>query len=58
MPDQPRPPEPRVIDTADPEKLRAVAAEFGCGPEAVAEAIAKVGNNRTAVELYLSAPEA
>jgi hypothetical protein len=47
---------PRIIDTEDPEKLREVAAELRCRPEVVAEAVEKVGANRTAVELYLAAP--
>lgn len=57
-PEEPRSPEPRVIDAADPEKLREVAAELKCRPEVVAEAVEKVGPNRTAVELYLTAPKA
>lgn len=56
--DEARPPEPRVIDTADPEQLRRAAEELRCRPELVAEAVEKVGPNRTAVELYLAAPKA
>ncbi len=56
MPQDPRHPEPRVIDADDPDKLRAAAAELKCRPEHVAEAVSVVGSNRTAVELYLTAP--
>lgn len=57
MPEDQRWPEPQVIDAADPEKLREAAAELKVRPELVAEAIEKVGPNRTAVELYLAAPK-
>jgi hypothetical protein len=56
MSDDPRPVEPRIIDAADPEKLREAAEVLKCRPELIAEAIEKVGPNRTAVELYLAAP--
>ena len=53
-----RPPEPRAIDTSDPERLRQAAADLKCRPEHIKEAVQKVGPNRTAVELYLRAPRA
>lgn len=56
-PDEHRPAEPRVIDAADPEQLRQTAQELRCTPETVAEAVGKVGPNRTAVELWLAAPK-
>lgn len=56
MSDVHRPVEPRTIDAADPEKLCEAAAELKCRPEVIAEAVEKVGPNRTAVELYLAAP--
>jgi hypothetical protein len=51
-----RPPEPRTVDCGDPEQLRAVAKELDVRPELVTEAVAAVGVNRTAIELYLTAP--
>ena len=57
MPDDQRPQEPRTIDAADPDQLRQVAAELRCRPEVIAEAVERVGPNRTAVELYLAAPK-
>lgn len=53
-----RPPEPRVIDAGDAEQVRELAAEFRVGPERVREAVDVVGPNRTAVELWLTAPRA
>ncbi len=58
MSDDPRPPEPRVIDCEDPEALDAAARELRVRPEILTEAVAQVGSNRTAVELYLTAPKA
>jgi len=57
MPEDQSPQDRRTIDAADPEQLREVAAELKCRPELVAEAVEKVGPNRTAVELYLAAPK-
>jgi len=56
MSDERRPPEPRVIDVKDPEALDAAARELRVRPEVLTEAIAQVGCNRTAVELWLTAP--
>ena len=56
MPDE-RPAEPRVIDAGNPDSLRQAAEELRCTPETVAEAVQKVGPNRTAVELWLAAPK-
>jgi len=58
MPDERRPTQPRVIDPEDEDQIRECAAELDVKPEFVAEAVEKVGGNRTAVELYLSAPTA
>lgn len=58
MPEDARPAESRVIDVIDPDKLREAADQLRCEPEMIAEAVAKVGPNRIAVELYLSAPRA
>ena len=53
-----RPDETRTIDTSDAAKLQAMAEEMHCRPEHLAEAVERVGPNRTAVELYLAAPKA
>jgi hypothetical protein len=58
MTDEQRPPEPRVIDVKDPDELDRVAAELKVKPSLLTEAIAQVGCNRTAVELWLTAPRA
>ena len=58
MPDTPRPQEPRVIDTRDREQVRELAQRYRCQPEHVEEAVERVGPNRTAVELFLTAPRA
>ena len=39
-----------------PNSLRQAALELRTTPETVAEAVEKVGPNRTAVELWLAAP--
>ena len=57
MPEPQRTPEPRTIDAGDEQELRKAAEELRCTPEVVAEAVDKVGPNRTAVELYLAAPK-
>lgn len=56
MSDAPRPPEPRVIDAGDADQVRAVAEQMKVRPERVREAVEVVGPNRTAVELWLTAP--
>lgn len=56
MPEHERPSEPRIIDASDEQEVRKAAEELRCRPELIAEAIEKVGPNRTAVELYLAAP--
>lgn len=53
-----RPPEPRAIDLADPDQVRAVAAQLEVEPADVEEAVAQVGPNLTAVALWLTAPPA
>ena len=58
MSDVPRPAEPRVINPFDDGKLREAAAELACRLDVLTEAIARVGLNRTAVELYLTARKA
>ena len=58
MPEDHRPQEPQTIDAADAEQLSQAAAELKCRPEVLAEAVEKVGPNRTAVKLYLTAPRA
>jgi hypothetical protein len=56
MPVDDRPPEPRVIEDAD--HVREVAEQMKVRPELIEEAVEKVGPNRTAVELWLTAPRA
>lgn len=48
--------EPRTIDVDDPARLHAEAQRYEVAPEELAEVVAEVGPNRTAVELKLEAP--
>lgn len=58
MSDDQRPQEPRVIDVKDPDAFDAAARELRVKPEVLTQAVAQVGCNRTAVELWLTAPRA
>jgi hypothetical protein len=56
-PDEPRTFEkPRTIDVTDPDQLQAEAERYEVAPQELAEVVAEVGPNRTAVELKLEAP--
>jgi hypothetical protein len=56
-PDEPRTfDEERVLDACNDEQVRAWAEDLGVEADAVREACAQVGPNRTAVELKLAAP--
>jgi hypothetical protein len=48
---------PSLVDVNDEEQLRAIADHLEASPEDVSEAVAAVGPNLHAVELWLSAPE-
>jgi hypothetical protein len=58
-----RPEEPRAfadlkeVRMDDPEVARYWAEHLRATPEEIAEAVGKVGCNRTAVELYLGVPD-
>jgi hypothetical protein len=56
MPDGVRPSEPRIINADDPEELDRTARELRVSKKLLAEAVEKVGCNKTAIELWLTAP--
>jgi hypothetical protein len=53
-----RPAEPRTLERDDHERIQQVADHLQVHATLVAEAVEIVGPNLTAVELWLSAPEA
>lgn len=56
-PDEPRSfDDDRAVDVTDAEAVRRIAEQHHVAPERVLEAVEIVGSNRTAVDLFLSAP--
>ncbi len=57
-PDEDRTFAPSTVDCSDDEAVRAMAERFDATPDEVREAVANVGCNGVAVELWLTAPAA